>query len=163
MAFALLGDHNRAWELLAMINPVNRGGNDQAMAAYKVEPYVVAADVYAVPPHTGRGGWTWYTGSAGWMYQLIVETLLGLTREPERLRLNPRLPRSWTGFKLRYRYRDTFYHLIITRTANGGVRTEVDGVASPDQWIGLVNDAKDHHVNIHVLSRDSDLPSDRRV
>ena len=79
MAFALLGDHRRACELLAMINPVNRGGNEQSIAAYKVEPYVVAADVYAVPPHTGRGGWTWYTGSAGWMYQLIVETLLGLS------------------------------------------------------------------------------------
>jgi cellobiose phosphorylase len=150
MAFALLGDHRRAWELFAMINPVNRGGNEQGIATYKVEPYVVAADVYAVSPHTGRGGWTWYTGSAGWMYRLIVETLLGLTREPERLRLNPRLPGSWDGFKLRYRYRATHYHITITRAADGVARTAVDGVACPDQWIGLVNDGVDHRVAIQL-------------
>ena len=78
MAFAALGDSRRAWELLAMINPVNHAKSPEAIATYKVEPYVVAADVYALSPHTGRGGWTWYTGSAGWMYRLIVESLLGL-------------------------------------------------------------------------------------
>ena len=78
MAFATLGDSRRAWELLAMINPVNHAATPEAIAVYKVEPYVVAADVYALSPHTGRGGWTWYTGSAGWMYRLIVESLLGL-------------------------------------------------------------------------------------
>ncbi len=89
MAFASLGDARRAWELLAMINPVNHAGSPEAIATYKVEPYVVAADVYAVPPHTGRGGWTWYTGSAGWMYRLIVESLLGLRLEEDKLRLCP--------------------------------------------------------------------------
>src|SRR4030067_239513 len=77
MAFARLGDSRRAWELLAMINPVNHGKTPEGVATYKVEPYVAAADVYALAPHTGRGGWTWYTGSAGWMYRLIVESLLG--------------------------------------------------------------------------------------
>ncbi len=81
MAFAALGDRQRAWELFAMINPVNHARSPEAMATYKVEPYVVAADVYAVAPHTGRGGWTWYTGSAGWLYRLIVESLLGLRLE----------------------------------------------------------------------------------
>jgi len=77
MAFAALGDSRRAWELFGLINPVNHAKSAQAIGVYKVEPYVVAADVYAVAPHTGRGGWTWYTGSAGWMYRLIVESLLG--------------------------------------------------------------------------------------
>jgi len=146
MAFAMMGDHERAWELLAMINPVNRGGSPPGIATYKVEPYVVAADVYGVAPHTGRGGWTWYTGSAGWMYRLIVETLLGLTREPERLRLNPRLPAAWNGFKLRYRYRETLYHITVTKVVHGSARTLVDAVVMPDGWIGLVNDRVDHHV-----------------
>ncbi len=162
MAFALLGDHVRAWELLAMINPVNRGGNEQGIATYKVEPYIVAADVYAVPPHTGRGGWTWYTGSAGWMYQLIVETLLGLTREPERLRLNPRLPGSWDGFKLRYRYRETLYHISITQAAEGVARTVADGVDCPNQWIGLVNDGVVHHVDIYC-PMNGDAPRTNKI
>src|SRR6266571_5033171 len=87
MAFAALGDGARAWELTAMINPVNHARTPEAAAAYKVEPYVVAADVYAHAPHTGRGGWTWYTGSAGWMYRLVVESLLGLRLEVNRLHL----------------------------------------------------------------------------
>ena len=82
MAFAAMGDAKRAWELFALINPVTHGDTAEAIALYRVEPYVVAADVYAVPPHTGRGGWTWYTGSAGWMYRLITESLLGLRLEP---------------------------------------------------------------------------------
>ncbi len=150
MAFALKGDHQRAWELFDMINPVNRGGNAQAIATYKVEPYVVAADVYGVPPHTGRGGWTWYTGSAGWMYRLIVETLLGITREPERLRVNPRLPDSWEGFKLTYRYRETFYRIAVSKSADGIARTMVDGVARPDHWIALQNDRAEHRVEIQL-------------
>lgn len=89
MAFAALGDHRRAWELFSMINPINHGTTPQQIAIYKVEPYVVAADVYAVSPHTGRGGWTWYTGSAGWMYRLITESLLGLRLEVDKLRLAP--------------------------------------------------------------------------
>ncbi len=92
MAFAALGDSRRAWELTSMINPVNHGVSAQAVAIYKVEPYVVAADVYAVAPHTGRGGWTWYTGSAGWMYRLIVESLLGLKLEGDKLHITPCLP-----------------------------------------------------------------------
>ena len=94
MAFAALGDSARAWELTAMINPVNHARTPEGVATYKVEPYVVAADVYALAPHTGRGGWTWYTGSAGWMYRLVVESLLGLRLEVDRLRFAPCLPRG---------------------------------------------------------------------
>src|SRR5205823_6277966 len=86
MAFAALGDSARAWELTAMINPINHARTPMDTATYKVEPYVIAADVYALAPHVGRGGWTWYTGSAGWMYRLVVESLLGLTLEIDRLR-----------------------------------------------------------------------------
>jgi len=152
MAFALMGQHEKAWELFSMINPVNRGGSPSAIATYKVEPYVVAADVYGVAPHTGRGGWSWYTGSAGWMYRLIVETLLGLTREPTRLRIRPRLPAAWSGFKLRYRYRQTHYHITIVQNTQGNASTLVDGVASMDSWIDLRDDRVDHQVLIHVTS-----------
>ena len=99
MAFARLGDQQRAWELFGMINPVNHAKSATAMATYKVEPYVVAADVYALSPHTGRGGWTWYTGSAGWMYRLITESLLGLRLEVDQLHFEPCLPAGWEGFK----------------------------------------------------------------
>src|SRR4029079_10692153 len=74
MAFASLGDHRRAWELARMVNPIVRASTVEGVAAYKIEPYVIAADVYAVAPHAGRGGWSWYTGSAGWMYRLILES-----------------------------------------------------------------------------------------
>ena len=106
MAFARLGDR-RAWELFALINPIHHASSPEQIAKYKVEPYVVAADVYAVPPHTGRGGWTWYTGSAGWMYRLIMESLLGLTMEAGNPSTGstPCLPANWTGFKIHYRYR----------------------------------------------------------
>ena len=116
MAFAALGDSRRAWELLAMINPVNHARSPEGMATYKVEPYVVAADVYALSPHTGRGGWTWYTGSAGWMYRLIVESLLGLRLEVDKLHFAPCLPADWKAFKVHYRYRGTVYHIAVLQT-----------------------------------------------
>jgi cyclic beta-1,2-glucan synthetase len=111
MAFAAQGDAKRAWELLAMINPVNHGKSPEAIQTYKVEPYVVAADVYAVAPHTGRGGWTWYTGSAGWLYRLMVESLLGLRLEVDKLHITPCLPADWQAFTVHYRHRETVYHI----------------------------------------------------
>ena len=119
MAFAAMGDRERAWELATMINPVNHARTPEGMATYKVEPYVIAADVYALAPHTGRGGWSWYTGSAGWMYRLIVESLLGVTRERDCLRFAPCLPADWTGFTMRYRYRETTYEIAIRQTLAG--------------------------------------------
>src|SRR5437879_9941365 len=104
MAFALLGDHERAWELVGLLNPVNHATTPAAASVYKIEPYVIAADVYAVAPHTGRGGWTWYTGSAGWMYRLLIERLLGLNPEGNRVRITPRLPSSWTTAQTDYRF-----------------------------------------------------------
>jgi len=152
MAFAALGDSQRAWELLAMINPVNHARSPEATATYKVEPYVVAADVYAVSPHTGRGGWTWYTGSAGWMYRLIVESLLGLRLEVDKLRITPCLPADWKGFTLHYRYRETFYHISVSqvRGGNGETSVTVDGVEQHDRMIPLVDDRQDHRVEVHI-------------
>ena len=104
MAFAALGDRQRAWELLAMINPVNHARSPEGVATYKVEPYVVGADVYALSPHIGRGGWTWYTGAAGWMYRLIVELLLGSRLERDKLHVVPCLPADLEGFDVHFLY-----------------------------------------------------------
>jgi cellobiose phosphorylase len=152
MAFAALGDP-RAWELFAMINPVNHACSPEAMATYKVEPYVVAADVYAVSPHTGRGGWTWYTGSAGWLYRLIVESLLGLRLEVDTLRIAPCLPADWRGFTVRYRYRETVYVIAVTQRVEGQGETKVtvDGVEQLQPAIPLVDDHQEHAVEVKLF------------
>jgi cellobiose phosphorylase len=152
MAFAALGDKLRAWELLTMINPVNHARSPEEIAAYKVEPYVVAADVYSLPPHTGRGGWTWYTGSAGWMYRLIVESLLGMKLEVDKLRIAPCFPMDWKEFTVHYRYRETLYHINILQvsTRNGETSVTVDGVERPDNVIPLVDDRQEHSVKVKI-------------
>ncbi|MGD8933013.1 MAG: cyclic beta 1-2 glucan synthetase, partial [Chromatiales bacterium] len=157
MAFAALGDSRRAWELTTLINPANHAKSAQAVATYKVEPYVMAADVYAVSPHTGRGGWTWYTGSAGWMYRLILESLLGLRLEVDRLYIKPCLPVHWDAFRIHYRYRETVYHLAITQTGAGEegksdvTSVIIDGVEQGGQAIPLVDDHREHAVSVCVL------------
>jgi cellobiose phosphorylase len=150
MAFAALGDSRRAWELLGMINPVTHSKSPEGIAIYKVEPYVVAADVYALPPHTGRGGWTWYTGSAGWMYRLIVESLLGLKLEVDKLRFSPCLPADWKGFKVYYRYRETDYEIDVRQQQEGEDRAivTVDGMEQQGEAIPLVDDRRNHFVEI---------------
>ena len=156
MAYAALGDSRRAWELTTMINPANHAKSLEAIASYKVEPYVMAADVYAVAPHTGRGGWTWYTGSAGWMYRLIVESLLGLRLEVDKLHVAPCLPAHWAGLTIHYRYRETVYHIAIAQTRAGddgkrGVtRVTVDGVEQDGKAIPLVDDRLEHRVEVSV-------------
>lgn len=152
MAFAQLGDSRRAWELMAMINPVNHARSPEAIATYKVEPYAVAADVYAISPHTGRGGWTWYTGSAGWMYRLIVESLLGLKLTTDRLSLVPLLPADWEGFTVHYRYRETVYHIAVLRgqAGDGATSVTVDGIPQQDITITLVDDHQEHTVEVRI-------------
>jgi len=158
MAFARLGDSRRAWELLAMINPVNHGKTPEGVATYKVEPYVVAADVYALAPHTGRGGWTWYTGSAGWMYRLIVESLLGLKLDVDKLYVAPCLPADWRAFKIHYRYRETVYHIVVTQKRAdddakiGETSIMVDGVERVDKTIPLNDDRQEHSVEVNILT-----------
>ncbi|MEI6413094.1 MAG: glucoamylase family protein [Pseudomonadota bacterium] len=152
MAFAALGDSRRAWELFSMINPIHHARSPEGRVTYKLEPYVVAADVYAVPPHTGRGGWSWYTGSAGWMYRLILESLLGLRLEADILHVAPCLPADWEGFKLRYRYRETFYHIAVTQraTGHGETRVMLDGVECDSAMIHLVDDREGHTVTVKM-------------
>ena len=149
MAFAELGDSARAWELTRMINPVSHGIDAARMAVYKVEPYVVSADVYAVEPHVGRGGWSWYTGSAGWMYRLMVESLLGLRLEAMHLRFVPVLPPEWKGFSVDYRYRETLYRIELRQVDAGSEsRVTLDGIAQADGRIALLDDGVEHHVEI---------------
>ncbi|GAB6040390.1 GH36-type glycosyl hydrolase domain-containing protein [Endothiovibrio diazotrophicus] len=156
MAFAAQGDSARAWELTGLINPVNHATTREAIATYRVEPYVMAADVYATAPHAGRGGWSWYTGSAGWMYRLVLESLLGLRLEADRLHLAPCLPAHWPGLTIHYRYRETVYHIAITQTPAAGegrggvVRVTVDGVGQPGATIALVDDRREHAVAVTV-------------
>jgi cellobiose phosphorylase len=152
MAFSSLGDTQRAWELFEMINPVNHAKSPDTIAAYKVEPYVVAADVYALSPHIGRGGWTWYTGSAGWMYRFIVESLLGLKLEVDRLHFAPCLPADWKSFKVHYRFRETLYHITILQThvPNGNMTVTVDGRKQDSGTIPLIDDRKEHFVEVTI-------------
>ena len=156
MAFAAMGDRERAWELATMMSPVNRARTPSDVATYKVEPYAVAADVYALSPHTGRGGWSWYTGSAGWMYRLVVESLLGVTLERDCLRFAPCLPAHWTAFTMRYRYRETTYDIAVRQTlaaagaANLPTTVTADGVVQPDALLHLVDDRAAHRVLVEV-------------
>jgi len=153
MAFAAMGNHARAWELFGMINPVNHSLTSQAVATYKVEPYVMAADIYAVAPHTGRGGWTWYTGSAGWTYRLIVESLLGLRLEVDKLYFAPCFHANWPGFKVHYRFKETVYHITVTPNPEGGeMKVIIDGVALDDKVVPLVNDLQEHFVELTFVT-----------
>ncbi|MCK9387210.1 MAG: cyclic beta 1-2 glucan synthetase [Sulfuritalea sp.] len=168
MAFAALGERERAWELLGMINPVNHALSAEAIAIYKVEPYVVAADVYALTPHVGRGGWSWYTGSAGWMYRLVLESLLGLRLAGDKLHLAPCLPADWQAFTIHYRYRETVYHIAVSqmRAGNEGqsgvTSVTVDDVEQTGKTIPLVDDHRDHSVAVRVLAKyDGETEDDR--
>ena len=143
IAFAKLGDSKRVWELLNMINPVNHGKTPEEIAIYKVEPYVLAADVYARKPHAGRGGWTWYTGSASWMYKLIIESFLGLQQEGDKLKLVPCIPKKWDSFKIHYRYKNTMYHIEVVQKNNNGEKKE-------EQTITLADDGFEHNVQIII-------------
>jgi cellobiose phosphorylase len=149
MAFADLGDHERAWQLFNIINPINHGRTRAEVEVYKIEPYVLAADVYGVAPHIGRGGWSWYTGSAGWMYRLIIESLLGINLETvaqtQQLRLKPCLPAGWPEYTLDYRYHSTTYRITITQATS-------PALASPatDRIIRLIDDGEVHELSLTV-------------
>lgn len=149
MAFAKLRDKKKVWELLNMINPVNHGCSAEEMARYKVEPYVLAADVYARSPHAGRGGWTWYTGSAGWMYRLITESFLGIEQEGDRLLINPCVPEEWETFTVHYKYKTAMYHIQVRQhqTKSSWI---LDGLEQNEGFIQLLDDGKEHQVEIGI-------------
>jgi cyclic beta-1,2-glucan synthetase len=153
MAFAFMGDTDRAWDLFSLLNPVHHSSTSNQIATYKVEPYIIAADLYAVAPHIGRGGWTWYTGSAGLMYRLLLETLLGVNLEGDQLRLTPSMPRNWSTFTVHYCYRQTRYHIRVTRlpgAPSGGSRLSLDGQALAGDSISLLDDHRDHSVEMQI-------------
>jgi cyclic beta-1,2-glucan synthetase len=156
MAFAARGERERAWSLLDLVNPAKRGSTPQDVARYKVEPYVMAADIYTVAPHTGRGGWSWYTGSAGWTYRLILESLLGVRLETAsdgpRLGFSPCLPADWPGYTLAYLHGRTLYQIEVVQSAahEGAVTVALDGRAQDDGRLPLVDDGAPHHVLVQV-------------
>ena len=149
MAFAALGDNKRTWELLQMINPVNHAKSPEETAVYKVEPYVMSADVYKVTAHAGRGGWTWYTGSAGWMYQAILQSLLGLKVEGNKLYVRPCTPDHWPSFKIHYKYGSATYNInVIKHTKTIAIKD--NGIAIESDFILLKDDGINHQVDIQV-------------
>jgi cellobiose phosphorylase len=151
LATALQGHGDRALELWNLINPVRHTTTPAEVKHYKVEPYVVCADVYGAPPHTGRGGWTWYTGSASWLYRVALEAILGFHREGSTLRLDPCIPRGWPGYEISFRHRSTTYRVQVDNSAGTGrgVRSVVlDGQQLPGGAVPLSDDRKHHEVRV---------------
>jgi cellobiose phosphorylase len=156
MAFAQIGDSATAWEVFDLINPVRHGSSASALDTYKVEPYVLAADVYGVAPHEGRGGWTWYTGSAGWMYRLVTESLLGLRVVDGRLQLRPTLRPGWRGYRMLLRHGDAEYRVQVRIEPGARPRLMLDGVEQVGDPM-LVADGGKHLVEL-VLPAEDTLP-----
>jgi cellobiose phosphorylase len=151
MAAAALGDKQRTHDLIQLVNPLNHGSTDAGIKRYKTEPYVIAADVYAVESHEGMGGWTWYTGSAGWMYQLLAESFFGLSRTGNRLTIKPCIPDSWNSFKIKYIFIDTEYHLYFDRNAaSDKLSILMDGVSQHSDNVLLLNDQTVHELKISL-------------
>ena len=150
-AFAELGDGNQAEALFRLINPIYRAATVEQVNLYKVEPYVISADVYGVQPHVGRGGWTWYTGSAGWMYRLGMEAILGIQRQGDTLRIDPRIPNEWPGYTMAYRFGASCYQIHVENAAGvsrGVQQVLVDGATLADGVIQLHDDGAQHEVRI---------------
>ncbi len=152
MAFASLGSSHRAWEIFNLINPINHTTTIESLQVYKVEPYVMAADVYATSPHAGRGGWTWYTGSAAWMYRFMMESLLGITLKNGYLSLKPLFPAHWKEFKVHYRFRETVYHITVRPAdlAANISKLTLDGRELENLLIPLIDDHLEHWVTVEA-------------
>jgi cyclic beta-1,2-glucan synthetase len=153
LAFALLGDGDKATELYSMLNPISHSSTAAAIQRYKVEPYVVCADLYSAPGHLGRGGWTWYTGSAGWMYRTGVEGILGILLGGKVLKVDPCIPRAWPGFEFTYRYGKSRYRIVVKnphRVSRGIAHASLDGrdLTGAVCAIKLVDDGKSHEAEV---------------
>jgi cyclic beta-1,2-glucan synthetase len=151
IAYALLGEGDRAGELFGLLNPINHSSTRAGLHKYKVEPYTAAADVYAVWPHTGRGGWTWYTGSASWMYRAGLEYILGFELRGERLRINPCIQQSWPEYEIAYRYGSTHYSIKVENpngVNRGVIKVEMDGEVLPSEDFPLKDDGVTHNIRI---------------
>jgi cyclic beta-1,2-glucan synthetase len=153
IAFAMIGDGDKATELFSVLNPINHSRTLVGMHRYKVEPYVACADIYSTAPHIGRGGWTWYTGSAGWTYRAGLEWILGFRLRGEKLLIEPCIPTGWPGYEITFRYHSARYEIAIEnpRAVTRGVTClELDGVAVPGatRQIDLVDDGVTHRVRV---------------
>ena len=148
-AAALLGQGDLAAELFALVNPIRHGSTPAGVDRYRVEPYVAAGDVYG-GSNAGRGGWTWYTGSASWLYRVALESMLGLRLRGDRLALEPCVPRGWPSFEISYRYRSAMYHITVVNGGSGrrvsGVN--VDGRLVEGGWVTLADDGRRHEVRV---------------
>ncbi|HKV64952.1 MAG TPA: cyclic beta 1-2 glucan synthetase, partial [Rhodanobacteraceae bacterium] len=155
MALAEAGRVDDAWRITRMLNPINHTFDIGAARRYRLEPYAVAADVYAANSHTGRGGWSWYTGSAGWMYRMLTESLLGLRREGARLHIEPRVPDDWQRWTATWRHGRTRYHIEFVRKPGDACVADisVDGQLQPASAIELVDDGSDHEVLVRFGER----------
>ena len=141
-----------------MLNPLQHSLTREQVETYRVEPYVVAADVYTAPGQLGRGGWTWYTGSASWMYRVALEDILGFTRRGDRLAIRPRVPALWPELTLEYRFGTSLYSIRVLNPGTLDVaRTQVsvDGRTLPDEWILLADDGRPHDVLVQSPPSDS--------
>jgi cyclic beta-1,2-glucan synthetase len=158
LATAMLGDGDRAFELYQMLNPLMHARTPDEVAAYQVEPYVVAADVYTAEGRLGRGGWTWYTGSASWMYRVGLEAILGFTKRGDMLEIRPCIPAGWPGFTIAYRHGKTLYTIQVDRAARAGdgFRVTLDGRPLPEGRVRLVDDGREHSVVVRLSSPDGD-------
>jgi cyclic beta-1,2-glucan synthetase len=153
LAFALLGDGDRAGELFSLLNPINHASTRTGIHRYKVEPYVVCADVYSVPPHVGRGGWTWYTGSAAWMYRTAVEGILGISARGATLMIDPCIPRAWAGFEFTYKFGTSRYRVTVKNPrglSRGIAEARLDGksLSAGACEIEMVDDGRYHYGEI---------------
>jgi cyclic beta-1,2-glucan synthetase len=159
LATALRGDGERALELFQLINPLTHARTPEEVATYQVEPYVVAADVYTATGQLGRGGWTWYTGSASWLYRVGLEALLGFTRRGDTLLIEPRVPASWPEYGIACRVGESTYDITVhepAEVAQRGAAVSLDGVRLDGPAIPLVDDGRRHQVAVRP-----DRPADR--
>ena len=152
-ALALQGEGDKAARLFAMLNPIGHSANKDDADLYKVEPYVVTADIYSAPGHVGRGGWTWYTGSAGWLYRCGVEVILGLRKVGESLEIDPCIPSTWPSFRMTLRYGASSYTIEIKNPAGvqrGVKEVLVDGLSTPNHpaRVPIVDDGRDHGISV---------------
>jgi cyclic beta-1,2-glucan synthetase len=151
LAVALQGDGDLAYSLFRMLNPVCHASAEEGVMRYKIEPYVVAADVYAVSPYEGRGGWSWYTGSAGWMYRVAIEAILGFKLRGSHFTIDPCIPTNWPKYEIVYSYQEARYRIVVENPhgiSRGVEMVELDGVEMEDKWVPLSGDAGTHSVRV---------------
>ena len=159
MALARLGSGDEVTELFHMLNPINHTRTAADVERYKTEPYVVAGDVYARAPHAGRGGWSWYTGAAAWMYRTGLESILGIRRRGESLSVDPCVPSTWPAYTVEWRYKTTRYVISVSnpeRQSRGILEAFLDGVPINAAAVPLVDDGLTHAVGI-VLGKSSEF------